>query len=79
MTAAASGSPVSINGDFHASYSPIKHGTVMVNYFRARSSFEDVNFFSGPTYVQSAKGYLVEAAAGGSPVSMVGDWALALG
>ncbi len=79
VTAAASGSPVSINGDFHASYSPIKHGTVMVNYFRARSSFEDVNFFSGPTYVQSAKGYLVEAAAGGYMPFSFGTGALYVG
>jgi hypothetical protein len=65
VTAAVSGSPVSINGDFHASYSPIKYGTVMLNYFRNRSSFEDQNFFGGPTLIQSSKGYLMEGAVGG--------------
>lgn len=65
VTAAISGSPASLNGDFHASYSPIKHGTVMVNFFRNRSRFEDNNFFGGPTYVQSSKGYLAEGAVGG--------------
>jgi len=64
ITAAVSGSPVSINGDFHVSYSPVKHGILMLNYFRNRSSFENQNFFGGPTLIQSARGQLIEGAAG---------------
>jgi len=64
ITASVSGSPISINGDFHVSYSPIKHGTVMLNYFRNRSSFENPNFFGGPTLIQSARGQLIEGAIG---------------
>ncbi len=65
VAAAFSGNPVTLNGDFHASYSPIKHGTVMLNYFRTRSSFEQSTFFGQPSYPQSTQGYLIEAAAGG--------------
>lgn len=79
VSAGASGSPTAINGDFHVSYSPIKHGTVMLNYFRAKTSFENTNFFGGPSYVQSAKGYLVEAAAGGYMPFSFGTGALYVG
>ncbi len=65
VTAAVSGSPTSINGDFHVSYSPVKHGSVMLNYYRSRSSFEDNNnFFVVPSYPQTAKGQLIEGALG---------------
>ncbi len=57
--------PVTLNGDFHASYSPIKHGAVMLNYFRTRSSFEEPNFLGQPVYQESTEGYFLEAAAGG--------------
>jgi len=64
IKAAVSGSPISINGDFHASYSPIKHGVVMLNFYRTHSRFEDSNFFSGTTYNKASDGYLVEGAVG---------------
>lgn len=65
ITAAVSGSPISINGDFHVSYSPIKHGTAMLNVFRSQTSFENTNFFGGTTYRERSKGFLAEAAVGG--------------
>ncbi len=79
VTAAVSGSPVALNGDFHASYSPIKHGTVMLNYFHTSSSFTEVNFFSSPSYVQTAKGYLVEGAVGAYRPLAFGTAALYVG
>jgi hypothetical protein len=79
VTAAISGNPRTLNGDFHASYSPIKQGTVMLNYFHTRNSFENTNFFSGPTYVQSSVGYLVEAAVGGYRPIAFGTGALYMG
>lgn len=79
IKAAISGSPVSINGDFHASYSPIKRGAVMLNYYRTHSSFEDSNFLGGTTYVQASDGYLLEGAIGTYfPVSF-GSGALYIG
>ncbi|MDO8366125.1 MAG: hypothetical protein Q7T20_04945 [Saprospiraceae bacterium] len=79
VNASVGGSPVALNGDFHASYSPIKHGTVMLNYFRTRSSFEDTNFFTGPTYTHTSKGYLLEAAAGGYMPIAFGTGAMYVG
>jgi len=79
LTAAVSGSPFSLNGDFHASYSPVKYGTLMLNYFRTSTSFEDANVFGGTIYNQTTKGYLVEGALGGYlPVSF-GTGALYVG
>ncbi|MFN0037231.1 MAG: hypothetical protein ACKVUS_19405 [Saprospiraceae bacterium] len=64
VTAGIGGGPKTLNGDFHASYSPVKYGTVMLNYFHTHSSFEDPNFFGPPTYKESIKGYLVEGGVG---------------
>lgn len=79
VSAAVSGSPTSINGDFHASYSPVKHGTVMLNYFRARSSVETANFFGSPTYLQSTKGHFLEGAVGGYAPFSFGTAAIYVG
>lgn len=65
ISAGVSGSPTSINGDFHVSYSPVKHGTVMVNFFKNHSSYETSDFFGGNFYRQTANGYLLEGAVGG--------------
>lgn len=64
LTAAVGGSPVALNGDFHASYSPVKHGAVMLNYFRTRSSYTDNNIFGGTSYTETGKGSLLEGALG---------------
>ncbi|MBC7773906.1 MAG: hypothetical protein H7246_00600 [Phycisphaerae bacterium] len=79
VTAAISGSPVALNGDFHASYSPIKYGTVMLNYFQAHSSFTENNFLGGPSYLQTTKGYLVEGAVGAYKPFSFGTAALYVG
>jgi hypothetical protein len=65
VSASVSGDPTSVGGDFHASWSPVKNGTVMLNHYRNRSRFQDPNFFGGTTYLEEAKTFLVEAAAGG--------------
>jgi hypothetical protein len=45
-------------------YSPVKHATVMLNYFQYRGRFENTNFFGGPTYQEGTKGDFFEAAVG---------------
>lgn len=79
VSASIGGSPVALNGDFHASFSPIKHGALMLNYFRNSSSFENTNFFGGPTYIQGSKGYLLEGALGGYTSMGFGTGALYVG
>jgi len=79
VTAAVSGSPGSLNGDFHASYSPVKYGTVMLNYLRTSTSFDNANVFGGTTYHQTTKGYLVEGALGGYLPVFFGTGALYVG
>ena len=79
LTAAASGSPTSINGDFHVSYSPINHCILMANFFRASSSFTESNFFGGPVLRKKTSGYLAEAAIGGYTPLAFGTGALYAG
>ena len=79
VMAAVGGGPGTLNGDFQASYSPIKHGAVMLNYFRTNTSFENTNFFGGPTYQEISKGYLYEGAVGGYTPLAFGTGALYVG
>jgi hypothetical protein len=65
VSASVIGGPTSIGGDFHASWSPVKNGVVMVNYFTTKSSFQDPNIFGSTTYLEKTKGFLAEAAIGG--------------
>lgn len=65
VTAAVSGGPVTANGDFHASYSPIKHGTVMLNSFHYITRYTNQTFFGAPSEQYSTKGYFLEGAIGG--------------
>lgn len=65
VTASASGFTTGINGDFHTSYSPAQNMSVMLNYYRVKSSFEERIFFSGvQTYPETLKGQLLEGAIG---------------
>ncbi len=69
LSAGIGGNPYTLNANFHLSYSPLKHATVMFNYFHTHSSFnnsnfESGNFLGGPVYQQTTKGYLMEGAAG---------------
>ncbi|MFN0216707.1 MAG: hypothetical protein ACKVT2_20815 [Saprospiraceae bacterium] len=79
LSAAVSGSPVSVNGDFHASYSPVKHGIVALNYFRTSSSFTQTNFLGVPNYTQTTKGNLLEASIGAYRPISFGTGALLVG
>ncbi|MDX1913165.1 MAG: hypothetical protein SFV22_16850 [Saprospiraceae bacterium] len=63
-TAAIGGSPTTLNIDVHAAYSPIKHGSVFVNFFHNRSSFERSIFLSNTNYQQKVRGHLIEAGIG---------------
>ena len=65
VTAAVSGGPVTVNGDFHASYSPVKYGTVMLNSFHYLTRYTDQTFFGAPSRQHSTKGYFLEGAIGG--------------
>lgn len=65
VRAAVSGGPTSLGGDFHAAWSPVKHGTVMVNYYRRHARFEDFDFIGGANYENVSKGFLLEGALGG--------------
>ncbi|MBN8678882.1 MAG: hypothetical protein J0M29_11705 [Chitinophagales bacterium] len=65
VSASVTGSPTALGGDFHASWSPIKNGVVMVNYYQTKSSFQDPNVFGGTTYLEKTRGYLAEAGVGG--------------
>lgn len=65
VSASVTGGPTSLGGDFSASWSPVKNGTVMLNYYHTRSQFQDPNIFGGTSYIERSRGYLMEAAAGG--------------
>jgi hypothetical protein len=65
VRAAINGGPTAIGGDLHAAWSPVKHGTVMVNYYQRQSRFEDFNFIGGTNYENRSKGFLMEGAVGG--------------
>lgn len=79
IAASFGGSPVTLRGDFHASYSPIKYGTVMLNYFRTRTNFNDSDFFNGTNYLKQTQGDLFEGAAGAYLPLAFGTGALYLG
>jgi len=79
VSASIGGSPVTLRGDFHASFSPIKHGTVMVNYFRTRTNFNDPNFFTGTNYLKRTRGDLLEGAVGAYTPFAFGTGALYVG
>jgi hypothetical protein len=64
VSAALLGGSKAVNMDFRLAYSPMKHATVMLNYFRFNTSYENSNFFGGPTYKQFTKGQFLEAAVG---------------
>lgn len=63
-TAAISGGPRSLNGDFQVAYSPIKHGAVFANYYRAHSSYQETSFFGSSNYRHVTKSSLIEAGIG---------------
>jgi len=79
VSASIGGSPVTLRGDFHASFSPIKHGTVMLNYFQTLTNFNDADFFTGTNYLKRTRGYLFEGAAGGYMPFAFGTGALYVG
>jgi len=79
VTAAASGFTTGINGDFHASYSPSQNISVMLNYFRVKSSYEEVNFFGSPNYRETLRGQLLEGAIGAYKSVSFGTGALYAG
>ncbi len=65
VSAAVGGGPVTLNGDFHASYSPVKYGVVVLNYFHTRTKFEEPSLLvNSPSFSQSTKGYILEGALG---------------
>ena len=64
ISAAVLGGTPAKNMDFRLAYSPIKHTTVMLNYYRFGNSFENSNFFGGPVYKETTNGQFMEAAAG---------------
>ena len=52
-------------GEFHGSYSPVRHLTLSSNFLRVNSSFTSNDFTGFSTYRYKTKGHLWEAAVGG--------------
>jgi hypothetical protein len=60
VSAALMGGENSFSGNFHASYSPMNHGLLMVNHYRTRASFTEQNFFVFPPPEPTTQSYKIQ-------------------
>ena len=79
VTALLGGDPNTLSGEVKLAYSPIKHGTVMLNYFGVRSDFREYNFFTNQFSSNQIRGQFLEIGGGGYIPSFFGTAALYAG